>query len=128
MNSSPSASKNRRVEGMMYVESVEAQSPPFSVAWMLGEWGAAQVSSSSLDYGLELRGLSPIPSCSFNNVTHKYNSLLKTRLKGLMHVKSVEVQSLSVGMLWWFVEGIPSQASSKMHADNNFNNLIFLNL
>ncbi|GFX12010.1 uncharacterized protein TNCV_2997941 [Trichonephila clavipes] len=45
--------KTRRVKGLMQVESIKAQCPPFGVVWYFKEGEPAQVSPSSLDRGSE---------------------------------------------------------------------------
>ncbi|GFU10430.1 hypothetical protein TNCV_5123351 [Trichonephila clavipes] len=46
-------------EGLMLIKSVVIQSPTLGMVWQFGEVVLVQVSSSSLDRGLKLRGPSP---------------------------------------------------------------------
>ncbi|GFU66474.1 uncharacterized protein TNCV_3807171 [Trichonephila clavipes] len=59
MSSSPVPLKIHRVGQRCTLNLSRAETPPVGVVWQLGEGVPAQVSSTSLDHGSNLRGLSP---------------------------------------------------------------------
>ncbi|GFT64327.1 hypothetical protein TNCV_403181 [Trichonephila clavipes] len=69
----------------MHVKSVGAQSPPVGVIWLFGEKLSAQVSSSSLDRGSNLRDSLAITLVLFYNATLIHTNFSET----LRHLKRI---------------------------------------